>query len=264
MINTSRGLAWSQPDFKSCDFYRDAEATMQCHDRGSKYLFDYGYYYCQQFKEKSSQWSVKAASWANSTGQCLQEMLFDNKENRLSHCAQLEEFAFDSHPICYKQYGFCNLDITDKFKILSTIRAIDLFSRKSLSQSLNVLLACGKEMWIPAEEATFHELARITTSATNDQKAISEKFFTNAPTFSRELREVYFNKAMALLLGIGIDAKHSPRLKNYIDQFTNPRTLETGQFEKQVTPYAADNMRDPLPADRLNDILETLAKNQNK
>lgn len=259
LISSSRGLGWSEPDFTSCDFYPEAETSMRCHNRGSKYLLDYGYYYCQKFKEKSSSWSETAEIWANSTGQCLQEMLFDNRENRLSNCEQLEEFAFDSHPICYKQYGFCNLQLNDKFKIFSTIRAIDLISRKSLSQSLNLLLACGKDLWIPAEEATFHQLAKITTSYTNTDKKLGEKFFLNAPTDSKEHRKMYFYKAISLLLGMDINNYDSNALDSHIAQFNHPGH-QSGSIDSKIGSDYSVNLRTFTSPARLKEILSILSE----
>ena len=263
LIHPNKALAWSQPDFKSCDFYLDAESSMECHDRGSTYLLDYGFFYCKKFKEKSLTWSVPAANWANFTGQCLQEMLFDNKQNRITSCKQLEEFAFDSHPICYKQYGFCNLDVKDKFQILSTVRAIDLISRKSLSQSLNILLACGADLWIPAEDATFHELANITRSHSRSEKEIGEEFFTSAPTASKELRDKYFRKILSLLLGMDAQGENSPELSEYLSQFTNQTPLENRKLLKRVNPSHRAHSPTTLPASKLKEILDAVTKSSN-
>lgn len=133
---------WQKPNYPSCDFYLEAEKVMNCRVTSPSYLLDYGYKYCEAYKKIANQFSQKGQIWLSQTGLCLQEMLYDNREKRFPTCQQLEDFAFDSHAICYKQYGICDLDFSDRYLLLDTIETTDLLSDKSFDQILNVTLTC--------------------------------------------------------------------------------------------------------------------------
>jgi hypothetical protein len=70
---------WPLPNSKDCSYYQKIENILKCSPQGYNYLPNYGFYYCNEFKKSSKHWSFQAQKWTEGTGQCLQEMLKDNK-----------------------------------------------------------------------------------------------------------------------------------------------------------------------------------------
>lgn len=150
------------------------------------------------------------------TGQCLQEMIYDNRSKRISPCTQLEEFAFDVHPICYKQYNICALDASDIYNILSVVRAIDYATRKSLSQLVNVGLACLQQ-YVSSEEKAAHNRFEASTALYNrDQREEMKSFFLEAPNHNNE-RRAYYKRALQLM--ISLDSNSTEAMDAYIELY---------------------------------------------
>lgn len=190
---------WPKPNFDDCNFYIEAEKTVQCKNRGSDYLTNYGFFYCNEFKKASKAWSKKAQDWTKDTGLCLQEMLFDNRIKRISPCPQLEEFAFDAHPVCYKQYKICDLTFEDIVSILDVVRGVDYLTRKSATQAINVGLACIQQYISAEESAAQNRFVASTKSFSQGQRVVAKEFFSLAPK-RRADRSAYFREALSLML----------------------------------------------------------------
>lgn len=216
---------WPLPDFKNCDFYLKAEEIVKCGRDGSLYLKDYGYYYCNEFKRESKSWSNQARKWVEDTGQCLQEMIFDNKNKRISPCSQMEEFAFDAHPICYKQYKICDLSIDEKLKIMSVVRGIDYVTRRSISQVLNVGLACLQQYLSPEETAAKKRFEASTKNYNRQQREEVKIFFTMAPS-SKSERIEYFRSALNLMLSESPEKMDRSLIGAYIESYGNTAQLQ--------------------------------------
>lgn len=190
---------WAPPDFNSCVFYEKAEAEVHCKGRGSDYLIGYGQYYCNAFRTKLPEWKgrPKLTEWTTNTGMCLQEMLFDNRKKRLGpDCNQLEEFAFDAHPICYKQYGICKLSISDEYAIFDVVKLIHLVTRRSVAQIDNVILACLGDWLSPEEKASYNQVFLGTESQPETTRRLAISLFEKAPSDSKESRRNYFKKLL--------------------------------------------------------------------
>lgn len=192
------GANWPAADFTTCDFYLQAENIMSCSNNGSNYLTDYGFKYCSEFKKRSKNWSPQAQVWTKSTGQCLQEMLRDNRETRLTSCQQMESFAFDSHPICYKQYNFCKLPLTERFKVVTTVQVLDLLTVKSLTQGLNIAIGCIKPMLSSKEMETYNQIKAASIHLNSESKEKISDVFTLAPLRIKK-RKAYFIYAQELV-----------------------------------------------------------------
>lgn len=219
---TSIAEEWPEPDFKDCSYYQKVEKIMSCREKGSDYLFGYGFFYCNEFKRESQHWSRDAQNWVQNTGQCLQEMLSDNKKKRISPCAQMEEFAFDAHPVCYKQYKICDLKPFDIFNIAATVRGIDLITRKSLSQIINVGLSCFGQYFSSEETATFNRVFLASRNFSFQDRKTAALIFRMAPVDGFIPRQAYFQHALGLL--IGSERAIAPReaVKIYSEKFGVP------------------------------------------
>lgn len=130
----------------NCSAYLRLEDKLKCSsqkEHSSEYLAIYGYKYCSRFLQVRDAWPNKLKTWAESTTRCLQDMLINNNE-RIKPCDQLESFAFDSHPICYKQYGYCDFTIDELRIIIKVLDETDVYKkfRKSFSQWINIAITC--------------------------------------------------------------------------------------------------------------------------
>jgi hypothetical protein len=108
-------------------------------------------------------WKGNLAKWASGTGQCLQEMIYDNRSKRIPSCPRLEDFAFDSHPICYKENDICNLSWNERISIFNIVEVMDLLTGKYLRQALNVLISCAEkdnQKVSPYRKTTFMQLLK--------------------------------------------------------------------------------------------------------
>lgn len=208
---------WPKADFKDCGFYTRVENILNCQPQGHDYLVNYGFRYCEEFKKQTGEWSDQAKKWVQDTGQCLQEMLSDNRANRIAPCSQLEEFAFDVHPICYKQYGICKLPLTDKYNIITTVRGVDYLSRRSFMQGLNVALSCINEMVSIEENATFNRVVASTSSFSDQDRLIATDVFYQAPKDSISSRREYFRYALSLLIG----DMNNPASRSTVEMYAN-------------------------------------------
>ncbi len=213
---------WPEADFKNCDYYQKVEKILKCAPQGHDYLINYGYFYCKEFKKESQRWSKEAQLWTQNTGQCLQEMIKDNKEKRIVPCGQMEEFAFDVHPVCYKQYKICDLRVGDIYNITTTVRRIDLLTRRSLSQMINVGLACFEKYFSVEESATFNRIAIVTRKYNLHDREKAVNVFQLAPRESFSARRSYFKYALSLLLGTKKSPAPNQAVKIYSDKFGKP------------------------------------------
>ena len=70
----------------------------------------YGYKYCSKFKQYQLTFATKAQLWVDNTLKCLKSRLIETvfKPNKYD-CAKIKTLAFDSHPECYVNNGFCEL-----------------------------------------------------------------------------------------------------------------------------------------------------------
>jgi len=188
------------PSMESCDFYLDMEKELHCSEQsnnGSTYLTLYGHKYCARFRRMSGDWTGKPKEWVDRTGMCLQEMLADNSK-RIAPCSQMEEFAFDAHPICYKQYGFCELDAKYRDQIMDEVSAIDIIEqpRRTLTQVINVATKCGfgKNM-----EVLFEHILHGANGFSQSDRTVVANVFLGAPKGTAK-RSQYFNDVFPILV----------------------------------------------------------------
>ena len=104
----------------TCLWYPDC--LEQAHPCGADgYALGYGFKYCQLFASaNSSQLSPAGLLWRNETLLCLQRALVPLLSNATVTCAEILDFAYQTHPICYTESGLCKLSLKD----LEAIREI--------------------------------------------------------------------------------------------------------------------------------------------
>jgi hypothetical protein len=163
-------------------------------------------------------------------------MLYDNRAKRLSpDCDQLSEFAFDVHPICYKQYGVCHLPFKDKLSVFNVVRLVHLVTRRSIAQVDNVLLAC-LDGWLSSEEsASYNQIFKKTKNQNEETKKLALQFFEKAPTESKISRKQFFQRLLPELMFKSSSHVATAASKNYLRSFQSD-----GRLSDSARSQAAD------------------------
>jgi len=121
-------------------FYRCAEATLGCGADG--YLIGYGAKYAERFYRSTRPWmSAAGKRWIDATLVCLQTTLRERIDATTS-CADVRTIAFDSHPGCYVDSGFCELPWSDWFAVFATVDGKDWLSQDAQRQMIATARAC--------------------------------------------------------------------------------------------------------------------------
>lgn len=121
-------------------FYRCAEQTLSCGPDG--YLIGYGTRYAERFYRNTRPWMSPAGKrWLDATLVCLQDRLRERIDSSTT-CDDVRTIAFDSHPECYVESGFCGLPLTDWFAVAATIDGRDWLSQDALRQVTTTAHAC--------------------------------------------------------------------------------------------------------------------------
>lgn len=121
-------------------FYQCAEQTLACGPDG--YLIGYGTRYAERFYRYTRPWMSPAGKrWIDATLVCLQDTLRERIDASTS-CDDVRTIAFDSHPECYVDSGFCELPVTDWLAVVATIDGRDWLSRDAARQVAATAHAC--------------------------------------------------------------------------------------------------------------------------
>ncbi len=130
----------------TCDFYLCEENLNPC--GLDAYNLSYGYKYCSasKFKLYDQMKSIEGKTWVEDVFTCLQQKSFDFSKS-LNHsdnsCALIKQSSFDSHPDCYANAGFCELNISEKEKIFNTIKK-EIVSPETIHQGTQLLKKCAE------------------------------------------------------------------------------------------------------------------------
>ena len=186
-------------DFGKCHYYLDLEKSKGCWfapDEESNYLVRYGYKYCGLFEIKKTIWKDERQRWISNTRECLQEFL--KKTHKNSTCVQLENSAFDSHPKCYKEAGFCNLNSTQQATIFITALSLDIIlkPRKSAKQFFIILKECIK---FSIEQVTSLKTASESISMQNIELKMKAKQLLDLEGIPADKLDAYLSFANAKL-----------------------------------------------------------------
>lgn len=121
-------------------FYRCAEQTLRCGPDG--YLIGYGARYAERFYRRTRPWMSPAGKrWLDATLVCLQVTLRERIDATTS-CDDVRTRAFDSHPECYVDAGFCELPLSDWFAVAVSIDGRDWLSADAQRQVTATARAC--------------------------------------------------------------------------------------------------------------------------
>jgi hypothetical protein len=141
----------------SCDYYLCAERKSPCGLDG--YNLGFGFKYCSgsKFQLAGEMKTVEGQKWVQSVFQCLQRQSFiDAQSGQNNSCESLKKNAFNSHPNCYAQAGFCDLKLSEKINILKLIKS-EIFSYATIEQGfalINLCQAANQEKRILQQELT--------------------------------------------------------------------------------------------------------------
>jgi hypothetical protein len=101
------------------DFYRCAEEALGCGDDG--YLIGYGARYAERFyRETRPRMSARGRQWIDDVLLCLQHELRAALDESTA-CDDVRAIAYDQHPACYTEAGFCTLPLLDLLRVVATI-----------------------------------------------------------------------------------------------------------------------------------------------
>lgn len=126
----------TNPQPNTCTFYSVClESRYHCGPSG--YPLAYGYKYCEEFQEERARLSDAGQEWMVDVMLCLQRKLVPQATGmtNITTCAELEDYAFSTHPQCYVDSGFCALPPTD------WIAVIEIVSLETLFESLDSVAA---------------------------------------------------------------------------------------------------------------------------
>lgn len=125
------------------DFYLCAEETAQCGPSG--YLVGYGAKYAQRFyRDTRPRMTARGQRWIDDVLVCLQRELRASIDANTS-CDDIRTIAFDSHPGCYVENGFCTLSPWDIAQVVWSIDLRDWFGKDSARQVVTTALDCGDQ-----------------------------------------------------------------------------------------------------------------------
>lgn len=123
----------TNPARGSCDFYSNcAERQLGCGPGG--YPLAYGAKNCNRFVKNLNYFSaVQGHNWIFDTMLCLQKAMVPVLKPCTASCASFSQAAFNSHPKCYVDSGFCGLQCPDILATMITVNT-DLVSLESVKQ----------------------------------------------------------------------------------------------------------------------------------
>ena len=128
------------PLYKSCNFYRNcAEGQLGCGNGG--YPLAYGEKNCNRFVNNLNYFTANGQDWIFNTMHCLQTAMVPVLKPCTATCSSFETAAFNSHPGCYVDNGFCGLQCPDVLAVMMTVNT-DLVSLQSLKQVVQTSGLC--------------------------------------------------------------------------------------------------------------------------
>lgn len=122
----------------SCDYYlckEAADGASAC--GGDGYYLGYGYKYCERITLVTRpRLSPAGQAWIDEARRCLMEEIEAQVDDEHS-CSRTLEIAFDSHPGCYAETGFCSLPWSDIWKVFTTVDPSDAEFQQVLGTGLS-------------------------------------------------------------------------------------------------------------------------------
>jgi len=113
-----------------------------CGDDG--YLLGYGAKYADRFFNRTRRHMTRTGRrWIDDVLVCLQHSLRDTITEEAS-CPDIRTNAFDSHPKCYVDNGFCTLPVWDILNVVWSVDLTDFASADAARQLVHTAAACGR------------------------------------------------------------------------------------------------------------------------
>jgi hypothetical protein len=134
----------STPQYQSCSFYLNcAEAMLECGPAG--YPQEFGDKNCNKFSNNIDWFSSNGQSFVWNTMLCLQQAMVPVLEPCTATCDSFNTAAFNSHPGCYVQGGFCGLSCADVIATVATV-GTDIFKGNALAQVAGTAAGCAQDL----------------------------------------------------------------------------------------------------------------------
>ena len=100
-----------------CQPYLELQSQYACEK--PNYFLDFGYKYCRLFEKHSEGFSPKGQATLPFIRSCLIAQI---ENEPILTCKTAKSLALQHHFDCYVQSGFCDLSITDKWKVYRVVR----------------------------------------------------------------------------------------------------------------------------------------------
>ena len=126
-------------DCSQCNYYlcRDQAAPASCGSDG--YYQGFGFQYCQRYMQVTAPLMSDAGQkFIKGTRRCLITAM-DSQIATDESCDAVKEQAYDTHPQCYVDNGFCQLGLIDIALVVASIAPQDLSFKQILSTALSCL-----------------------------------------------------------------------------------------------------------------------------
>ncbi len=128
----------------SCDYYlckEAADGADACGEDG--YYLRYGFKYCERISVVTRpQLSAAGQAWLDEARVCLMRTI-ERKIDANESCETRKQIAFDSHPGCYLEAGFCDLPASDMWAVFTTVDPGDF----ELQQVLSTGVSCFQDLF---------------------------------------------------------------------------------------------------------------------
>lgn len=116
--------------FWGCGWYQYCmESAYPCENSLWPYAITYGLIYCEMFENRGAKFNAEGRQWIISMRSCLINHIepfvsnFSHSSLDASKCEELQTSAYDSQAACYLRTGVCNMQTTDWFQALWTIKS---------------------------------------------------------------------------------------------------------------------------------------------
>ena len=169
LFNTCQDLSTVKHD---CSYYIEClENNYSCGADG--YPVGYGNKYCSRFLEFFNDFPREGQEWIEKTLTCLKKAIQDVISVKPEQtCKNIYDIAFNSHPDCYVNSGFCSAMIHNTFSMTKALLKVyevkDFMSFTSIKQVIVTAKKCGVDVSVKIMEAIKDILGQEFTYDFND------------------------------------------------------------------------------------------------
>jgi hypothetical protein len=124
----------------SCDYYTCISDSLKCNK--SNYFTSFGNRFCRKFGQRRSLFSKQGKTFLKSVQRCLQIKMESDSEKLV--CQNSKNLAAVHHVACYKVNKFCELKLSDKFRVVQIILKPVLTDSVFRKVAHNILANCHR------------------------------------------------------------------------------------------------------------------------